>query len=307
MNRMRAIRIRSVGCGAVALMTLWGQAAAGQAPVNRGAAREAGSVAAGYDAERQLSESQQVVDAIRVSSPISLTEPGMFVNASGQVGIGLSAPTRDLHIVGGNGLTAMRIQETNATVVTRGILEIVNTGPASIAGTNSVTGQTYLMTFGDFWQLFSSGAGGPLLTIFNTGQVLLGNPGAFNLIGGNLTIGGTLTQGSSRSVKHDFERTDSQEILSRVGLLDLSKWSYKSEDTRHFGPMAEDFHALFGLGASAQGLAPGDVAGVALAAIQGLQKELNTTRSELDRSRTETADLESRLVRLEQMLNAGVQ
>ena len=43
---------------------------------------------------------------------------------------------------------------------------------------------------------------------------------------------------------------------------------------RHLGPVAEDFHAAFLLGKNERSINPLDIAGVALAAVQGLQSEL---------------------------------
>lgn len=112
---------------------------------------------------------------------------------------------------------------------------------------------------------------------------------------GSLIIQGTLSQGSSRTFKKDFTPVDGSKILEKVSELPLSEWSYKQEDVRHLGPMAEDFRAAFGLGADPKHLAPGDVAGIALAAIQ----ELNVSLQEKD-ARIE--ELEKRLDTLQTMV-----
>ena len=39
-------------------------------------------------------------------------------------------------------------------------------------------------------------------------------------------------------------------MLAKLADLPVSRWSYKKDKakTRHMGPMAQDFHAAFGLG-----------------------------------------------------------
>lgn len=114
---------------------------------------------------------------------------------------------------------------------------------------------------------------------------------------GNMEIFGTLTQGSSRDLKTGFAELDPREALSRVAALPVSLWSYKSDGAavRHVGPMAEDFHRAFGLGADDKHLAPSDQAGVALLALQGLHQVVE----EKDR---EIAELEARVEALEKMI-----
>lgn len=88
---------------------------------------------------------------------------------------------------------------------------------------------------------------------------------------GNLRIAGTLTQNSDLSIKHDIAAIDPRIILQGVNQLDISSWRYNhSPDTRHIGPMAQDFHAIFGVGEDDTGISTIDSMGVALAAIQGV-------------------------------------
>ena len=57
--------------------------------------------------------------------------------------------------------------------------------------------------------------------------------------------------------------------------MPISTWNYKAQtdSVRHMGPMAQDFHAAFGLGVSDKLIDTIDPDGVALAAIQGLKQE----------------------------------
>jgi hypothetical protein len=67
-----------------------------------------------------------------------------------------------------------------------------------------------------------------------------------------------------------------QNILSKLAQLPITQWNHKAEDAtvQHLGPVAQDFHALFGLGQDDRHIAALDGNGVALAAIQGLYQML---------------------------------
>jgi hypothetical protein len=69
-------------------------------------------------------------------------------------------------------------------------------------------------------------------------------------------------------------RFDTHAIWMPCPRLPISTWQHVNEDTtiRHLGPMAQDFHAAFGLGANETSIGTIDADGVALAAIQGLHK-----------------------------------
>lgn len=77
---------------------------------------------------------------------------------------------------------------------------------------------------------------------------------------------------SDRRRKRDFRAVDRQRVLARVVSLSVETWNYLSQspETRHIGPLAQDFRATFGVGADDTHIALVDANGVALAAIQGL-------------------------------------
>ena len=88
---------------------------------------------------------------------------------------------------------------------------------------------------------------------------------------------------SDREVKTDVTLVDSGEILRGVIDLPITSWSYRSESgIRHVGPMAQDFHAAFGLGSSDRHIVTIDADGVAFAAIQGLNAKLEQQLTERD-------------------------
>lgn len=101
--------------------------------------------------------------------------------------------------------------------------------------------------------------------------------------GAHLTSGGVWTNGSSRAFKHAFTAIDPAAVLDALLQLPLSRWRYRDEDTgiEHLGPMAEDFHAAFGLGGDPRYIGTVDADGVALAAIQGLNAKLERENADL--------------------------
>ena len=76
--------------------------------------------------------------------------------------------------------------------------------------------------------------------------------------------------------KHRYGRVDAQEILNKVCQLPIETWSYRvdPQSYRHVGPMAQDFWNAFHLGDDSLSISTIDPAGVALAAIQELAKEV---------------------------------
>jgi hypothetical protein len=113
--------------------------------------------------------------------------------------------------------------------------------------------------------------------------------------------GGSWTSMSDRNSKENFTPVDPLTVLDKVSALPVSTWNYKSQDTtvRHIGPMAQDFKAAFAVGESDTGITTIDADGVALAAIQGLNRKLEARSAKLE---AENAELKQRLERLEQMV-----
>jgi len=111
--------------------------------------------------------------------------------------------------------------------------------------------------------------------------------------------GGSWSAVSDREAKTAIEETQGLSVLEKVLQLPISEFSYRSqgEDIRHLGPMAQDFHPLFGLGEDERSISAMNLAGVSLAAIQGLAEENRVLSDRVH-------ELEERLARLEAMLDA---
>jgi alpha-tubulin suppressor-like RCC1 family protein len=111
---------------------------------------------------------------------------------------------------------------------------------------------------------------------------------------GNIFATGTITPNSDRNLKTDLTPVDVRSVLDRVAALPIQQWRFQEEPAgvKHFGPMAQDFRAAFGLGQIPTAIATVDADGVALAAIQALNQKLEA----------ENAQLRARLERIEQIL-----
>jgi hypothetical protein len=103
---------------------------------------------------------------------------------------------------------------------------------------------------------------------------------------------GTWASASDRALKTDVARIDDAAILDKVGRLPISRWSYVTErGVRHVGPMAQDFHAAFGVGEDDKHITSIDEDGVALAAIKALRTENAGARAAIDALRAENVRL----------------
>jgi len=117
---------------------------------------------------------------------------------------------------------------------------------------------------------------------------------------GNLNLAGALSQNSDRSRKQNITPIDPAAVLTQVVALPLSRWEYRDDpETPHLGPMAQDFHAAFGLGSDERRISTVDADGVSLAAIQGLHRLIVEKDLRLRRLEAENQTLARRLEALE--------
>jgi hypothetical protein len=105
---------------------------------------------------------------------------------------------------------------------------------------------------------------------------------------------------SDRNAKEKFALVNAGTLLAKVTAMPVTEWQYKATGGggRHIGPMAQDFHAAFGLnGPDNTHISAVDLGGVALAAIQGLNEKLETKCKE---SEAATQRLEAENAKLTQ-------
>jgi hypothetical protein len=121
---------------------------------------------------------------------------------------------------------------------------------------------------------------------------------AANTFGAAVRVGGqayatTFNSTSDRNMKENFMQVDPMKVLDKVANLAVTEWNYKNDPSkRYVGPMAQDFHAAFGLGGTDdKTISVVNAQGVTLAALQGLNQKVD--------------ELQTRVVTLESALNVS--
>jgi hypothetical protein len=226
---------------------------------------------------RDLTGGARLPLRIRPGAPTS----SLDIAASGNVGLGTSSPAAALHIARSDGTAQVLVQETNGTAAQRTLLNLSNNGPATLRFTTAPS-TGWDMTGGTALTLATQGAGTPQFTL------------AAN---GNLAITGTLSTGSSRTLKTGIEPVNGTALLEKVMSLPLYHWRYKSSPAqeRHVGPMAEDFRKIFQLGQDDKSLAPGDLAGVTLGAVQALARKVTEREADIAAIKARISLLEAQM------------
>jgi hypothetical protein len=211
-----------------------------------------------------------------------------WLASDGDVGIGTTSPATQLHVRDTGSRGKILAENASATTTSRELLEIKNNGAA-----------TFILKDTSVTQRWGVGTSGSSLVIDN--QAVAGLEFSFSPTG-NLTIAGTLTQGSDRAMKTGIMPVQPEEVLEKLASLPISTWSRKDEDpkVRHLGPMAQDFSAIFGLGEDNRHIAPLDMAGVSMASIQALHGKVAREMAEKD---AEIAALRQRLADLEELVS----
>jgi prefoldin subunit 5 len=137
-----------------------------------------------------------------------------------------------------------------------------------------------------------------LVTAFSSGDLVVTR----NIVAGNVMEAKAFNIASDRNRKTNFASISSSEVLAKVARLPIQRWNYKNDavNLRHIGPMAQDFHAAFGLnGSDNKHISLVDAQGVALAAIQGLNQKLEQRNAKIKQLESKLATFEARLAKLE--------
>jgi hypothetical protein len=95
---------------------------------------------------------------------------------------------------------------------------------------------------------------------------------------------GSWNSASDRNLKAHFAAVNPEAILQALVAIPVDTWNYKAQDEHihHIGPMAQDFHAAFGVGEDDKHISEVDAQGVAFSAIQGLNQKLDEQVKEKD-------------------------
>ena len=207
-----------------------------------------------------------------------------FLTSLGRLGLGTNEPEASLEIEGSKGTSQIRIDEQGADASVEIMFNLVCDCAPAFRMNNTTNGKVWFFRH-------TSGGDFSFDDPNSTGQEMILTSA------GNLTLKGSLSQGSSRALKENLQPTDGDRVLNALDELDLYEWSYIDQTSRHVGPMAEEFSAVYGLGESKAKIAPSDMAGVALASVKALRSENLALRERVERLElllTSTSGEESR-------------
>lgn len=216
----------------------------------------------------------------------------MVIDPQGNVGIGTATPTGALDIFRADGTAVLRLQETQA-IPTNIMFSMMHNGNPGFTLENTASNAQ--------WEFRLGGSGGSeQLTINKFGT---GAPEFAVLANGNAYVRGTVVTGSSRELKQDILPLDATDVLDKLSRLNLYEWSYtEAPHSRHVGPMAEDYDAIFGLAGAGRGIAPTDLASIALASSKALVDRLNALEEQNASLREQLADtVDARSAKVERL------
>lgn len=236
-----------------------------------------------------------------------------LIRASGGVGIGTTNPVGALQVNGGTVLHRALIP--GSTSASNLLNLLVGAGSNPVATNGNLNGISFYESAGNMaMSLGYDGSGSaslnalriynssdtPLFTFAASGHMGIGTnaPQESLHVVGNILATGTVIGSSDRNVKEHFAPVDPARILEKVVELPIQHWNYIGEATPHLGPVAQDFHAAFQVGADDKHIAMVDADGVALAAIQGLNRKLEQKECEITALRARLEKLERQLDQL---------
>jgi hypothetical protein len=177
-----------------------------------------------------------------------------------------------------------------------GASNIVSGSYSFAAGFNAQATNHDSFVWSDGSAVTASTADGQFMVRASGGVVIFSSSGIN--AGVSLAAGsGTWSSLSDRNAKDNFKAITPRQMLDKVAELPITQWSYKTEPgAQHIGPMAQDFHAAFGLnGSDDRHIATVDEEGVALAAIQGLNQKLQDKDAEIQTLKQQNDSLAERL------------
>ncbi len=264
---------------------------------------------AGFDIRANSTSTTKRVLFVDPSAPT----PSLWVNQSGMWGNGTAFPSAPLTILRSDGTARVLVQEQSAVTASRSLFELQNNGGTffSLRNTNAAATWSFSVSNTGNFQIDNPALGGAAeMVFFSNGSVRMGPGGVQRFLldpSGNLTISGNLTANgvfyaADRGLKENIEPLDTKLLLDGLAALPITSWNYKADPaaTRHVGPMAQDFQAVFSVGSDGTRINALDASGVTLAAVQALYEQLRRQGEEVERQKQEIAALRARLERLEQ-------
>jgi hypothetical protein len=194
------------------------------------------------------------------------------------VGIGTDTPADPLHVRRVDGTAKVFVEEASGTFQGRELFQLTNNGAARFRLRNTSNNATWDFQSSSFAGSFViDRVGGPTTLDFE-----LQSDGDL-VLQGTVTAGGFITS-SDRSLKTDITPAKASQLMSLLRQLDISTWRFKTEPkgTVNLGPMAQDFHRLFGMGTQTT-IDVRDLAALALVATQVLDEQAREHGAEQER------------------------
>ena len=109
---------------------------------------------------------------------------------------------------------------------------------------------------------------------------------------------------SDSNLKTAVTAVDAREVLAKLSRMPVTAWQYKHNPARRYiGPMAQDFHAAFGLGSDDKTISTLDSDGVMYAAIQGLVEELKERDLKIEKLEMKNAEVQTELRSIRERLS----
>ncbi len=217
---------------------------------------------------RQDNRTQFLIARDAPLSSMVILNDRIFLNDNLRIGSGTTDPQAALHIRRSDGTAGVILEESQAIDINQQVT----------MRSNGNTGFRFENTRDNSeWQFRTGGPGGSstnfLINRAGTGQAeFIMDQNGNASFRGNVTANGVQLT-SSRAAKTSIAPLNSHVILAKLDALEISKWRYKGqpESAVHVGPMAEDFHEIFGL-SDGKTINMIDTNGIAFAAIQALSE-----------------------------------
>ena len=212
----------------------------------------------------------------------------LVIDSDNDIGMGVLTPAANLHVrtTAADDLELARFENTNVTPqdVYISLMNSTDIWSMSINSTDDRLELNKIIPVG------FEGTGeksGTAFSIDSNSLVVVANHG--------LISEGTIHHASDRNKKDSFATIEPGEVLNKVLEMPITQWKFKTEDesVRHIGPTSQDFMSTFGFGTDEKYIDTVDADGVALAAIQGLNRKLMDSLEQRD------AVIEQLLARIE--------
>ena len=229
----------------------------------------------------------------------------LVLDNDNNVGIGILNATSALHVFRNDGTAALLVQDTSVSdSTTNTLMTLEANDPVAFVLNNTTQSGTWEVRRSNSGLSFDNATVGTDVVFFDSGQLRLrrgdgsGNSTEiFNVDSNGDATATSFTGSSDRNLKENFVDVDESEILEKVAAMPMTRWNFITEGKKvqHIGPMAQDFHAAFGLGKDNRHISMVDADGVALAAIQALYQELQAKKKELETVHQRLEALEAKL------------